>query len=65
MKAKIIIENGETTIELKPENDFDTEIVEKIHDKKEKFNIHTTTTADYNYGSWQNHKIVMNITETK
>lgn len=65
MKAKVIIENGETTIILNPENDFDTDIVEKIYENKERFNIHTIVDSDYNYGARQNHRLEISIKEIK
>lgn len=65
MKAKVIIENGETTITLTPENDFDTDLMEKLHKRKESFTICTTADADYSYGSYQKHRIELSIKETR
>ena len=65
MKAKVIIENGETTIVLKPENEFELNIVETIYDNKSKFNIHTDCNSDYNYGERNNYKLELNIKEMK
>ena len=44
MRTKVLIENGETTIILTPENEFEIDVIEKIHCKKEKFNL-----VDWNY----------------
>lgn len=61
MKAKVIIENEETTIVLTPENEFEIDIIEKTHKKKEKFNMALSVDAQYNYGTYSNHKIVISI----
>jgi hypothetical protein len=65
MKAKVIIENGETTIIITPENAFDTDVIEKLHSRKESFTISTTTDADYGYGSWSKHRIELSIKEVR
>jgi hypothetical protein len=39
MKAKVIIENGLSTIVLTPDNDFEKQVVENIYDHKHKFEI--------------------------
>lgn len=61
MKAKVIIENGETTILLTPENEFEIDIIEKVHCKKEKHNIHAQFEAEYNFGTYSKHKIELSI----
>ena len=65
MKAKVIIENGETTIILKPENNFDKGILEKLYENKQKFNIHTDVESDYHLGIRDNFRLKMNIKETR
>jgi hypothetical protein len=65
MRAKVIIENGETSIVLTPENEFEVDVIEKIFCKKEKFNVHTSFDAQYNYGTYSKHKINISIKETK
>ncbi len=65
MKTKVIIENGETLIELCPENDFERDIIEKVKDKGSKFNIHTIFDADYSFGGHQKHKIAISIKEIR
>ena len=40
MKTKVVIEDGETEILLTPENDFEKDVLEKIHNKKQSFNFH-------------------------
>lgn len=65
MKAKVIIENGETTIILKPENDFDKAVFETMYENKQNFNIHTDVEADYNIGYRDNFRLEMSIKKTK
>lgn len=61
MKAKVIIENGQTTIVLTPENDFECDMIENVRDSKEKHTIETNFDADYNLGCYSNFKIEMTI----
>jgi len=61
MKAKVIIENGETTIILTPENDFEKDIIEKVHDKKKEHSTICTFDIKEFYGSISNHKIEISI----
>ena len=63
MKSKVIIENGETELVLTPENDFDRGILEKIYLKKSNYNITTNIEAKYDYGSYRDHKLIVNIKE--
>jgi len=60
MEAKVIIENGKTRIELTPDNEFETEVIERVRD--EKYKISTTSVhADYSFNTHSNHKITINI----
>jgi hypothetical protein len=61
MKAKVIIENGETTIVLTPENEFEIDVIEKVHCKKKIHNIHTEFEAQYNCGTYSKHRIELSI----
>ena len=63
MKAKVIIENGETTIVLTPQNEFEIGLIEKVKNKKEKHTIQTHFCADFNYGIYKNHYIELSIKE--
>lgn len=65
MKAKVIIENGETTIFLTPENEFEIDIIEKVHCKKEKHNVHTQFEVQCSYGNYSKHRIELSITEER
>lgn len=65
MRAKVIIENGETTIVLTPENVFEIDVIEKVHSKKEQHNIHTEFDLEYSYGARSKHKIQLSIREER
>jgi hypothetical protein len=65
MKAKVIIENGETNIVLTPENSFEKGVLENLRDNQKGHNLLTTVEADYKYGQWQDHQIKINIKEIK
>lgn len=65
MKAKVIIENGETTIVLTPQNEFEIDLIEKVKDKKEKHRIHTHFSVEYSYGTYKNHHIELSIKEER
>ena len=39
MKAKVIIENGLSTIVLTPDNDFEKQVVENVYNNREKVEI--------------------------
>ena len=64
MKAKVIIENNETTIILTPQNDFERDIIEKLNNRKKEFDLFTNIDVEYQYGTFSNHKIEMNIKQT-
>jgi hypothetical protein len=63
MKVKVVIENGETTIFLTPQNEFEIDLIEKVRNKKEKHTIQTEFCAEYNFGSYKNHYIELSIKE--
>lgn len=65
MKTKVVIENGETTIALTPENDFERDIIEKIENKREKFSIHTSVNVQSSCGSYSKHNIELSIKEER
>ena len=65
MKAKVIIENGQTTISLTPENEFEIDIIEKVRCKKGNYNLQTTIDAEYNYGAYRKHSIDVLIKEER
>ena len=65
MKAKVIIENGETNIVLTPENDFEVDIIEKVYNKNQNYKQECSFNTDYNYGLLKNHNIKITIKEVK
>lgn len=64
MKVKVIIENGETDMILTPENVFERDLLKKMHGNKN-FDFRTIVDAKYDMGGYSNHKITINIKETK
>lgn len=65
MKSKVLIENGETTIVLEPENTFEKRVIEDVANNKENHNIHTGIATDQRYGVHTNHKILLTIQEIR
>ncbi len=65
MKTKVVIENGETEIILTPENVFEKDILEKMRSRRQNYTIHTNVEANYDFGSYKDHKIVLNIKDIK
>jgi len=61
MKAKVIIENGQTAITLTPENNFETDIIEKVYNKRSGFEISTAFGVNYFYGKYSDHKIEISL----
>ena len=65
MKAEVVIKKGRTKVVLLPENDFETDVIEKIYEDTSKYEIKTTVLCDYNYGSYNNQRIEMNLIKEK
>jgi len=73
MKATVIIQNGRTSIELKPETSFEKNLIETLYTdrvyrngKEYEFTwIADAETEYYSRGDYKNHSITLNITETK
>jgi len=65
MKAKVIIENGITTIELKADNDFEKDVIEKFVDRRKDYNLNTEITTKYAYGQHSEHKITITVETLK
>ena len=63
MKAKVVIEQGKTKIVLTPENEFETDIIEKIVDSKVGYSTETTVDTNYSYHTHTNHRMEINLIE--
>lgn len=63
MKVILIIENGKTKVVLRPENDFETDTIEKVFDKNHNYDISTEFKADYACQEHSDYRIEINITE--
>jgi len=65
MRAKVVIENGESKIVLTPENGFETHILEECYSKKQAHNMSVIVDAEYSYGQYQKHKLEISIKEIR
>jgi len=65
MKAKVIIEDGETNIDLIPQTEFERDLIEKIHSRKDSYKTLTEISCEYKYHTYANHKIVISIKEIR
>lgn len=65
MKSKIVIENGETTILLTPENDFEKRMIEDIVKNKGNHTVYTDASTTHQWHEQINHKIEISIKETR
>lgn len=63
MKAKVTIENGTTRIDLKPENDFEKDVIEKFVNLQKNYDLNTIVSTDYIYSSHSKHNIEITIQE--
>lgn len=61
MKTSILIENGYTQIILKPESDFETDILEKCCERE--INSSITFCADHQMYNTINHRIIIDVNE--
>ena len=61
MKAKVIIENGLTQIELTPENDFEKDIIEKSKDLNPNCDVNFSYGKESYYTVNKNHKITITL----
>lgn len=61
MKAKVIIENGETTIVLTPENDFEIDIIEKVEFRNNNYNTSVSFSTNTIGSIQSDHKIEINV----
>jgi len=61
MKAKVVIENGITSIELTPENKFEIDVIENARKFKEGYILETSVDAKYNYNNYTDHKLNIKI----
>lgn len=61
MKAKVIIEDGKASIELTPDSEFETDVIEKLH--KDRSKLEGFAKAHLSYGTYSKHSIIINITD--
>ncbi len=66
MKAKVIIEDSKTKIILIPENEFETDIIEKVENKSKDYDLQVEFKGDFNYSNTkQNFRIEIDLNKLK
>lgn len=60
MKTKVTIQDGETNIELTPENSFEADVLKKVSALKDPFRAKIDST--YNRGNYD-YKLLVNLSE--
>ena len=65
MKAKVIIEDGITTIVLTPQNEFESNLIETIKNNEKNHAFSTKINVDNLYNTPSNHKISISIEKIK
>ena len=63
MKAKVVIENGLTTIVLTPENEFEKDVIEKVDNNKAKYDMIADTSVKNAYGVPNSQEIYISLKE--
>jgi len=65
MKTEIIIKDGFTKIVLKPESEFETDLIEKIQDSKVGYTTETRISTEERMCTHYEHKIEINLHEKR
>jgi len=65
MKTEIVIWQGQAKIVLYPENEFETELIEKVKDSRVGYEIKTEVLTDKQYHEHKKHRIEINLIENK
>lgn len=65
MKAKVVIEEGITHIVLTPESPFEKHMIEEARSLSSNMEMKTDFKCDYQYNTFSNHRIEMELTEKK
>ena len=65
MKTEIIITQGKARIVLKPESEFEKDLIEKIIDSKIGYNTNAEVKTKCTYHSHSEHRIEINLLEKK
>jgi hypothetical protein len=63
MKTEIVTTQGKSKIVLKPENEFEIDLIEKIVDSKIGYNTSTDIETHCIYSSHSKHRIEINLIE--
>ena len=63
MKTEIVTTQGKSKIVLKPENEFEIDLIEKIVDSKIGYNTTTDIATNCTYHTHSKHRIEINLIE--
>jgi hypothetical protein len=63
MKTQVIITQGNAQIVLIPDNEFETDLIEKLVDNKIGYTTTTEVKTDYIFCNHKNHMIKINLSE--
>lgn len=61
MKSKVIIENGNSTIILEPENEFEEELLKTAESEAREKDVSIHFNSEYSMGIRDNHRIEIKI----
>lgn len=65
MKTKVIIENEVTKIVMTPENDFETDVLDRVYSKQQNYKVETNISAEYSFGELKNHTLTTTLKKLK
>lgn len=65
MKTEVNIKNGLTKIVLTPENEFESDVLEKVYRNKQEYELDVKVDGDYGYHEIKNTKIEIGINKKK
>ena len=65
MTTEIVIKDGKAKVVLLAESEFEKDLIEKIVDSRVGYEISATVLTNYSYNTHAEHRIEMNLTESK
>jgi hypothetical protein len=61
MKSEVVITEGKARIVLTPESEFERDLIEKVVDSKEVYEVNTSISTVYKFSEHSKHKIEINL----
>lgn len=65
MKTEIVIVQGRARIVLRPENEFEIDLIEKVKDSRIGYATEVNILSEYSYNIHKNHRIEIDLIEKK